>query len=158
LRSSSDRASRLRDTFEPHCFERVRPDGTIIQIRGVPVPGHGFVTIYSDVTSQRKAELAIQEHAADLETQVAERTAELQRSSSQLRLITDSVPALIAYFDADRHYRYINRGYHEWFGLDPSQPERISAKAYLGAEHLRRHQAQRRSGALAASLSASSTT
>jgi len=120
-------------TFEPHCFERVRPDGTIIQIRGVPVPGHGFVTIYSDVTSQRKAELAIQAHAADLEAQVAERTAELQRSSSQLRLITDSVPALIAYFDAERHYRYINRGYHEWFGLDPSHPERISAKAYLGA-------------------------
>lgn len=121
-------------TFEPHCFERARPDGTIIQIRGVPVPGHGFVTIYSDVTSQRKAERAIQEHAADLETQVAQRTAELHRSSSQLRLITDSVPALIAYFDADRHYRYINRGYHEWFGLDPAQPERVSAKAYLGAD------------------------
>ncbi|MFO1228620.1 PAS-domain containing protein [Thauera aminoaromatica] len=119
--------------FEPHSFERVRPDGTVIRVRGVPVPGHGFVTVYTDVTSQRNAELAIQQHAAALEVQVAQRTAELERSSAQLRLITDSVPALIAYFDADRRYRYINRGYHEWFGLNPAHPERISAKAYLGA-------------------------
>ena len=119
--------------FEPHSFERERPDGTIIHVRGVPVPGHGFVTVYSDVTAQRNAERAIHQHAATLEAQVAQRTAELERSGAQLRLITDSVPALIAYFDADRHYRYVNRGYHEWFGLDPAHPERISAKAYLGA-------------------------
>ena len=119
--------------FEPHSFERVRPDGTVIRVRGVPVPGHGFVTVYTDVTSQRNAELAIQQHAAALEVQVAQRTAELERSSAQLRLITDSVPARIAYFEADRRYRYINRGYHEWFGLNPAHPERISAKAYLGA-------------------------
>jgi PAS domain S-box-containing protein len=119
-------------SFEPHEFERTRPGGTVLRVRGVPVPGHGFVTLYSDVTAQRAAERQIQQHAAMLESRVAERTAELHRSESQMRLITDSIPALIAYFDRERNYRYINRGYQDWFGLDPSKPEAVSAKAYLG--------------------------
>ncbi len=42
--------------FEPHVFERVRPDGMAIEIRGNPMPGGGFVTTYSDVTTRRNAE------------------------------------------------------------------------------------------------------
>ncbi len=57
----------------------------------------------------------------------------LQRSEAQMRLITDSIPALIAYFDRHRNYRYINRGYQEWFGLNPRHPERVSAREYLGS-------------------------
>ena len=119
--------------FAPHEFERTRPDGTVLRIRGVPVPGHGFVTLYSDITRQTAAERQIREQNALLETRVAERTAKLLRSEAQMRLITDSIPALVAYFDHDRVYRYINRGYHEWFGLDPAQPGEVSAKQYLGA-------------------------
>jgi signal transduction histidine kinase len=119
--------------FLPHEFERTRPDGTVLHVRGVPVPGHGFVTLYSDVTAQRCAERQIREHNALLETRVAERTSDLRRSEAQMRLITDSIPALIAYFDRDRVYRYINRGYHEWFGLDPTDPGAVRAKEYLGS-------------------------
>ena len=125
---------RLARTFEPHEFERSRPDGTVLRMRGVPVPGHGFVTLYSDITAQKNAERMIGEHNASLEARVAERTAELRRSEAQMRLITDSVPALIGYFGRDRVYRYINRGYHEWFGLDPANPGAARAKAYLGAQ------------------------
>ncbi len=39
---------------EPHCFERRRADGKIIEVRGTPVPGGGFVTVYTDVTAQRE--------------------------------------------------------------------------------------------------------
>jgi len=39
---------------EPHCFERRRADGKIIEVRGTPVPGGGFVTVYTDVTVQRE--------------------------------------------------------------------------------------------------------
>ncbi len=119
--------------FTAHTLERTRPDGTVLLVRGVPVPGHGFVTLYSDITAQRAAERQIQQHAAVLEQRVAERTAELHRSEAQMRLITDSIPALVAYFDRDRNYRYINRGYKAWFGLDPAHPERVSAREYLGA-------------------------
>lgn len=127
-----DERMRAARAFAPHEFERIRPDGTVLHVRGVPVPGHGFVTLYSDITAQRNAERQIREHNALLETRVADRTTELRRSEAQMRLITDSIPALIAYFDRGRVYRYINRGYHDWFGLDTANPGAVSAKAYLG--------------------------
>lgn len=120
--------------FQPHDIERVRPNGTVLRVHGVPVPGHGFVTLYSDVTEQRRAEKLIRDQNALLESRVAERTAELRRSEAQMRLVTDSIPALVAYFDQHRSYRYINRGYQDWFGLDPSHPEAVSAREYLGAD------------------------
>ena len=121
-------------SFTAHEFERTCLDGTVLRVRGVPVPEHGFVTLYSDITAQKAAELQIQQHAAALETRVAERTGELRRREAQMRLITDSIPALIAYVDAGRTYRYINKGYQSWFGLDPAQPESASAKEFLGAQ------------------------
>ena len=37
-----------------HIFERTRPNGTILEVRGVPLPEGGFVSSYLDVTEQRK--------------------------------------------------------------------------------------------------------
>jgi diguanylate cyclase (GGDEF)-like protein len=37
-----------------HVFERTRPNGTILEIRGAPLAGGGFVTTYLDVTEQRR--------------------------------------------------------------------------------------------------------
>jgi PAS domain S-box-containing protein len=122
----------LARRFVGHEFERRRPNGQVIRIRGVPVPGLGFVTIYTDVTAQRRAEAQIREHAAELERRVAERTGELRRSEAQMRLITDSIPALIAYFDDRKAYRYINKRYQEWFGVDPARVETASAREMLG--------------------------
>ncbi|NBD19674.1 PAS domain-containing protein [Aquabacterium fontiphilum] len=120
--------------FLPHDIERMRPDGRILRITGQPLPGHGFVTLYSDVTEQRRAEEALLQANAELESRVLARTAELQRSEHQMRLVTDSIPALIAYFRQDRSYTYINRGYQDWFGLDPARPETVSARSFLGSE------------------------
>ena len=128
-----DERMRAARAFAPHEIERTRPDGTVLRVRGVPVPGHGFITLYSDITAQRQAERQIREQTALLESRVTERTAELRRSEAQMRLITDSIPALVAYFDHRRVYRYINRGYREWFGLDPANPGAVSARQYLGA-------------------------
>jgi PAS domain S-box-containing protein len=33
-----------------------------------------------------------------------------------LQLVTDALPALVSYLDADRRYRFCNKGYEEWFG------------------------------------------
>ncbi|MEQ9604365.1 MAG: PAS-domain containing protein [Thalassobaculaceae bacterium] len=41
--------------FEPHDFERVRPDGTVIEVCGRPLPTGGFVTTYTDVTDRKRA-------------------------------------------------------------------------------------------------------
>lgn len=43
----------------PHLIERTRPNGTVLEIRGAPVEGGGFVTTYLDVTEQRRANALI---------------------------------------------------------------------------------------------------
>ncbi|HMV18158.1 MAG TPA: PAS-domain containing protein [Zoogloea sp.] len=125
--------------FQPHQAERTRPNGQILAIRGVPIPNLGFVTLWTDVTEQRRYEKLIEGQNAELETRVRARTAELEaanrdlteaksrldsvaaqlsRSEERLRLIMDAIPALIAYVDAGERYRFANRGYAQWFGLD----------------------------------------
>jgi signal transduction histidine kinase len=37
-------------------FERQRPDGTVLDIRGTPLPTGGFVSIYTDVTERKRTE------------------------------------------------------------------------------------------------------
>ncbi|MFN3985877.1 MAG: EAL domain-containing protein [Rhodocyclaceae bacterium] len=44
----------------PHAFDRVRPDGTVLQIKGQPLPDGGFVTIYNDVTELKRAQSHVQ--------------------------------------------------------------------------------------------------
>jgi two-component system NtrC family sensor kinase len=43
-------------------YERTRPDGRVVEVRRNPVPGGGFVLIYSDITQRKRAEETI--HAA----------------------------------------------------------------------------------------------
>jgi PAS domain S-box-containing protein len=40
-------------------YERMRPDGRVVEVRRNPVPGGGFVLIYSDITQRKRAEEAI---------------------------------------------------------------------------------------------------
>ncbi len=76
---------------EAHAFERVRANGTVLEIRGQPMPGGGFVTTYTDITERKAAERALVQLNAELEQRVAERTAELERANSELEAFTYSV-------------------------------------------------------------------
>jgi GAF domain-containing protein len=42
-----------------YSFERVRPDGTVIEIRHNPMPDGGIVLIYSDITERKRSEAEI---------------------------------------------------------------------------------------------------
>ena len=68
-----------------HDIERTRPNGTVLHVRGLPVPQHGFITLYSDVTKQRHHERRIHEQTQELEAQVQRRTQALTQSNRQLR-------------------------------------------------------------------------
>jgi signal transduction histidine kinase/CheY-like chemotaxis protein/HPt (histidine-containing phosphotransfer) domain-containing protein len=82
---------------EPHEFTRERPNGTILEIRGAPVPGGGFVTTYTDVTRREKAERAAED---------ARRT------------LVDAISVLdegFVYYDADDKLLLCNEKYHEYY-------------------------------------------
>ena len=49
-----ERRMELARKMEPHCYDRTRPNGTILEVRGMPLEGGGFVTTYLDVTEQRR--------------------------------------------------------------------------------------------------------
>jgi PAS domain S-box-containing protein len=65
---------------EPHYIERKRPNGTVVEIRGNPMPGGGFVTTYTDVTQRKAFEEMLEANAKRLE----EYAAELKKSNTEL--------------------------------------------------------------------------
>lgn len=73
------RLQHLREAT-PHQFERTRPDGQVIEMRGRPIPGGGFVTTFADITPFKQTERRLAEAKTILEQRVAERTEELERA------------------------------------------------------------------------------
>jgi diguanylate cyclase (GGDEF)-like protein len=45
--------------MKAHVFERTRPNGTVIEVRGMPLHDGGFVTVYTDITERKAAEARI---------------------------------------------------------------------------------------------------
>ena len=45
---------------EPHIYDRQRPNGVVLEVRGVPVEGAGFLTTYCDITEHRKSQAMVQ--------------------------------------------------------------------------------------------------
>ncbi|MEI8170138.1 MAG: PAS-domain containing protein [Rhodoferax sp.] len=66
-----------------HRLERTRPDGTVIDLRGAPMPHGGFVTIYSDITEQKTIER------------------ELRHQSEVFQTLVDNIPGGVTLFGAD---------------------------------------------------------
>ncbi|MDX2132373.1 MAG: PAS domain S-box protein [Planctomycetota bacterium] len=58
-----------------------------------------FCYLAEDTTERKRAERALLER------------------EHQLRVMTDGTPALIAYIDTERRYRFVNRQYERWFGI-----------------------------------------
>ncbi len=67
-----------------HSSERQQPDGQVIRIEGNPLPGGGFVMLFSDITAYRHAEKVLREANLDLETRVEERTEKLIQMNEAL--------------------------------------------------------------------------
>ncbi len=75
-------------------------DGTVVEIRTHPMPDGGFVNTYTDITERdRYAET-------------------LKESERWIRVVTDHVPALIAYVGADLTVQFCNKVYERWYSTD----------------------------------------
>jgi|TARA_R110002072_G_scaffold106760_16_gene233079 hemerythrin-like metal-binding protein/PAS domain S-box-containing protein len=61
-------AERMRQARlnSPSRFERVRPDGRVIEVVRTPVAGGGFISIFTDVTEKYRAEKALETSEASL--------------------------------------------------------------------------------------------
>lgn len=97
---------KLAKQFLPHCFERTRPDGTVMEIRGKPVPGGGFVTTYSDITERRKAEDVLRRREEEL-------TEQNERFNSALDNMTEG----LCMYDNDRKMVVYNKRFKELYAL-----------------------------------------
>ncbi len=115
--------------FEPHYFERDRPNGQVISIEGHPLEPGGWVTVYTDITAIRAQERLLRarsetlsekllSHSEDLAranrelaTTIAdlrEAKAALAESEARIRLITRMTPAHIAHLDRTETYTWSN--------------------------------------------------
>jgi two-component system, sensor histidine kinase len=81
-------------------MEQVLSDGRVLEIRTHPMPGGEFVNTYTDITERSRAVKALAE------------------SEQRIRVITDAVPALIAYVDRDLTLVFANRAYERWYGFE----------------------------------------
>jgi len=67
----------------PHMRESEKTDGTVLEIRGNPLPEGGFVTSYADITSYKNTARDLRSLADALEQRIAERTADLEQARAE---------------------------------------------------------------------------
>jgi len=100
----------------PFTIEQACDNGRVLEIQMRPMPEGGMVTTYADITERKAAEWALRD------------------SEQRIRLITDNIPALIAYVDAGQRYRFTNKPYEVWFNRPRSEINGRQMKAVLGPE------------------------
>ncbi len=79
--------------MESYVYERTRHDGSIIEVRGAPIDGGGFVTTCTDVTAKRKIEK------------------EYKRQSIFLNAVLANMPQGLSVFDEDLRLQVWNQGF-----------------------------------------------
>lgn len=79
-----------------HLSERRFPGGVIVEIRGNPMPGGGFVATFTDVTAFRQAEAALKRVNETLELRVEERTRELAAASAEAQAANEAKSRFLA--------------------------------------------------------------
>lgn len=105
------RLDRLR-SGQPHLHERTSPDGTVVEIRGNPLPDGGFVTSYVDITTYQQAARELRSMVDSLEQGIRQRTRDLQTatnvaeraSRSKSRFVAAAVHDLLQPLNAARLY------------------------------------------------------
>ncbi len=90
-----------------HRLERERPDGTVVEIVGRPLPQGGFVTTYTDITDRKKQDQRVEDNAALL-----------QRITANL---PGAVFRLVQHTDGRFRLAYYSEGLRKLLGLTPAE-------------------------------------
>jgi PAS domain S-box-containing protein len=95
-----------------------------------PLSSTSVASAVSTALRARQKQFSLREHMARLE----ESESALRESHSELRLIADSLPVLIAFIDKNLVYRFANRAYEDWFGMPVSKVLGHRVDEVLGAD------------------------
>jgi len=79
-----------------HYFQREMPSGIVLEIRGQAMPGGGFVSTFSDITTHIEAAKALQQANDHLEQRVSERTIELSKAKAEAEAANTSKTKFLA--------------------------------------------------------------
>jgi PAS domain S-box-containing protein len=79
-----------------HYFQREMPNGIVLEMRGQAMPGGGFVSTFSDITSHIEATKALQQANDHLEQRVNERTIELTKAKAEAEAANTSKSKFLA--------------------------------------------------------------
>lgn len=99
-------------------FERVRNDGIVLEIVGNPLPQGGYVTTYTNISEYKRIESALKEN------------------ERRVTLYTDNSPALLAYFDTELVFRFVNKAFANSHYIDKEKILGKSIYNILSAEEL----------------------
>lgn len=102
----------------PHLRESEKEDGTVLEIRGNPLPDGGFVTSYADITSYKNAARELRSLADALEHRVEQRTRDLEAAKREAeaanryktRFVASAVHDLLQPLNAARMFVSALRG------------------------------------------------
>ncbi|TWT23275.1 response regulator [Luteimonas marina] len=92
----ADRRLRHMRAGTPYVTERRFPDGTVVEIRGNPMPSGGFVATFTDVTAFRDTEAELKRSNETLEHRVAERTDSLDQARREAERANDAKSRFLA--------------------------------------------------------------
>lgn len=112
-----------------HSSERLHNNGKTIRIEGNPLPGGGFVMMFSDITAYRQAEQVLKEANLDLETRVLERTQKLEKTNEALAIVNEKVKQAYA-----KKSQYLKACSHDL--MQPIEAARLFSSALAGSSNL----------------------
>lgn len=112
--------------MQPHVFERTRPDGKVLEVRGSPLPDGGFLTIYTNVTERRQAEEAVRLAKERMDKAIEHSSAYIWEIDADERIIfMQGVKKVLGFEPEEMHGRRLA----EFMALD-TQDKRVNATLF----------------------------